>query len=521
MAQFDLSPCGERTGHLKPLRSSWNSVEAGHGFIPRTLFALVQFIALWITATAVGRSDDREAWYVVKFDEKPVGFEQIRSSLTDDDRQPILSCYRKTELNLNRMGQNLTVRASLWTTQSVEGALKTFHLQRVDGSGKQIERSGTYNAAKGAFLVSERVTGRRREFLINTPQGTRSPILNLWLPHLAMTVKEHTTLPVFFPETASTSGITISPKQSGGQVAGKSGTRLNFHPEADPARLTALHIDANLNVVQEDKQFLGRTLSMRRTSPEIAMQAAANNLLDLDSRTLIPVDRVPLASELDGQLVLELRVTTGFLPLIPEATFQQVEQVNDSAVRITLSKPSLPNQSDQQRGLVDQTSLASTRWMPTEDPALKRLALMSAGADKDPAAICRKLESAVHTKMRYNAFSTSIVPANEVAKSLKGDCTEHAILLAALMRIKGIPSRLASGLIYTNQQFGFIGHVWVEARIENQWIPFDSAIGKGNLKATYVKLQHSEMPDTQTSGVLLFLPILELAGRTTIHVNSE
>ena len=78
-----------------------------------------------------------------------------------------------------------------------------------------------------------------------------------------------------------------------------------------------------------------------------------------------------------------------------------------------------------------------------------------------------------------------------------------------------------SGLVHTNQQYGFTGHMWVEALIEGQWIPFDSTTGLEGIGTTHLKLHDSELPDSLISGVSLFLPVLELAGRTKVHVVSD
>jgi hypothetical protein len=123
--------------------------------------------------------------------------------------------------------------------------------------------------------------------------------------------------------------------------------------------------------------------------------------------------------------------------------------------------------------------------------------------------------------MKRSAFSTAILPANEVARTMRGDCTEHAMLLAALMRMKGVPSRLAAGIVHTNNQFGFTGHVWTEAYINHQWMPFDSTTGSDGVGTTHIKLADSEMPDSMTSSVTLFLPVLELVGRSSVRVVSE
>jgi transglutaminase-like putative cysteine protease len=146
------------------------------------------------------------------------------------------------------------------------------------------------------------------------------------------------------------------------------------------------------------------------------------------------------------------------------------------------------------------------------------MALMAAGSDTEPAIVCQKLETFVRQKMRHSAFSTSLLPADEVARTLKGDCTEHAVLLATLIRTRGIPARIASGLIHTNRQLGFTGHVWVEAEIHDSWEPFDSAVDASAPETTRIKLSDSQMPDTLISGASLFVPILELAGRSHVQI---
>ena len=62
--------------------------------------------------------------------------------------------------------------------------------------------------------------------------------------------------------------------------------------------------------------------------------------------------------------------------------------------------------------------------------------------------------------------------------------------------------------------------MWVEALIDGQWLPFDSTAGLEGFGTTRIKLADSEMPDTVTSGVSLFLPIMNLAGRAKVRVIS-
>ncbi len=63
---------------------------------------------------------------------------------------------------------------------------------------------------------------------------------------------------------------------------------------------------------------------------------------------------------------------------------------------------------------------------------------------------------------------------------MRGDCTEHAVMLAAMMRASGIPSRVVIGLTYSDQASAMIGHMWTEAWIDGHWIPYDSTRRSGN-----------------------------------------
>lgn len=63
----------------------------------------------------------------------------------------------------------------------------------------------------------------------------------------------------------------------------------------------------------------------------------------------------------------------------------------------------------------------------------------------------------------------------------RGDCTEAAVLLAALGRAAGIPTRVASGVSYSRQSYhgvsnAFIPHSWVVAYVDGRWQSFDLAL---------------------------------------------
>lgn len=77
-------------------------------------------------------------------------------------------------------------------------------------------------------------------------------------------------------------------------------------------------------------------------------------------------------------------------------------------------------------------------------------------------------------KKQYTATFSS---ALETYKAGFGDCGEHAVLLAAILRAAGIPARVVFGVIFMPSQNGYFYHAWVNTYNGNEWIFADPAFG--------------------------------------------
>ena len=75
--------------------------------------------------------------------------------------------------------------------------------------------------------------------------------------------------------------------------------------------------------------------------------------------------------------------------------------------------------------------------------------------------------------------------ASDVARSHSGDCKAHAVYLAALARARGIPARVAVGLVYSDRLAAFGYHMWTEVYIDGRWIPLDGTLGLGGIGAAF------------------------------------
>ena len=85
--------------------------------------------------------------------------------------------------------------------------------------------------------------------------------------------------------------------------------------------------------------------------------------------------------------------------------------------------------------------------------------------------LARTLAAWVNEYITGKNFGQGFASALEVLQTRAGDCTEHSVLLTALLRASGIPARPAVGLAYTGGQF--VGHMWTETHVD-YWRTLDA-----------------------------------------------
>ncbi len=117
------------------------------------------------------------------------------------------------------------------------------------------------------------------------------------------------------------------------------------------------------------------------------------------------------------------------------------------------------------------------------DPAIQRLSSSLVSSDMDDRKKVQKIVKWVYE----NIDKTPVfgVPySSRVLRDRKGDCNEHAVLLAALLRSLGIPSKIAIGVVYLRGRFYY--HAWNEV-YDNGWFAVDSSFGQYRVDATHIK----------------------------------
>jgi transglutaminase-like putative cysteine protease len=123
--------------------------------------------------------------------------------------------------------------------------------------------------------------------------------------------------------------------------------------------------------------------------------------------------------------------------------------------------------------------LKPTRYLQSDHKEVIALAQKAVEQATDAFEAAKKIEKFVGEYIDQKDLSVGYATAAEVAASRQGDCSEHAVLTAAMCRAVGIPAQVVVGLVYV-ERFGdktnvFGPHAWVQVYINGKWIGIDPA----------------------------------------------
>ncbi|MEO0085678.1 MAG: transglutaminase-like domain-containing protein, partial [candidate division WOR-3 bacterium] len=143
--------------------------------------------------------------------------------------------------------------------------------------------------------------------------------------------------------------------------------------------------------------------------------------------------------------------------------------------------------------------LKPTLSVQSDDPAVAARAREIVAGGKDGVVAVGRLFNWVYASLGKEA-TASFPNARDVLRSMKGDCNEHAVLIAALCRAAGVPAKVVVGLVYMDGAFYY--HAWNEVFL-GRWIPIDATLGELPASALRLRLVEGEMASqAQVLGVV-------------------
>jgi hypothetical protein len=198
---------------------------------------------------------------------------------------------------------------------------------------------------------------------------------------------------------------------------------------------------------------------------------------------------------------------------------QKIEKVQGKSFEVHVKAVRGPKEGGNADARPGDEFLKSNYFLNSDDPKIQEHTRRAIGTETDPWKKARSIEAWVRANMKILNYTEAMATADHVARSLEGDCSEFAMLTAAMCRAAGIPSRTAIGLVYVEirNSPSMAYHMWTEVFVRGQWIPLDATIGRGSIGAGHLKITDHSWADTQS--LTPILPVMRLMlGKPAIEV---
>lgn len=127
------------------------------------------------------------------------------------------------------------------------------------------------------------------------------------------------------------------------------------------------------------------------------------------------------------------------------------------------------------------------------------------GDERNALLAAARIVEAVYEDIDKQAGVRGSATATEVLTNGAGDCTEHAVLVVALMRAAGIPARTVDGIVMLSDRdgSGMAGyHAWAEIWL-GQWIGVDATVNETGTSARYLNFGIDEPGSIGSAGKMM------------------
>jgi hypothetical protein len=262
-------------------------------------------------------------------------------------------------------------------------------------------------------------------------------------------------------------------------------------------------MDENNEIIRE-KGLLGMTLE--KTSKEIALAGL--------SETVTFPDNAPDITEIasvKSNVIIDNPRKTAFLKV--KLSGIDVDALNLQGGRQMLMNNILSVTREKMPDIATHSTTISTsdlkpflqpeQFIESDHPTITELAAEIISSDDPPVVKGQKMVDWVFENIEKRPV-ISIPDAVTTLENRIGDCNEHAVLLAAMARAAGIPSKIESGLAYLNGRFYY--HAWNLLYV-GEWITADSVFGLMPADAARIRFA-SGNPQSQ----LELLPVIDRVG---------
>lgn len=495
--------------------------------LPRSFRSLPVWLAallgaLWSFAPAqAGVEDGYERWYSIRIQGEPAGW--MRTSRSFADGRVVSDTEMKLKVSRGALSLEVSMGSAFVETPAGEPVSMTAR-QAIGAAPTET----VFNFEEDGIRAVTAQGGRTSETMLSSPEGAwltpaqAEAYTGARLKAGAEEIVVRTIEPLSGPRPITITRSNFRPERL--EINGRvfEAIRCDVTSSSTPGLTTSEYLDAEGSIIKTVVSMSGLPIEMTLADASVAEgELAAPELL---VSTFIRPDRRIDAPRRVRRAVYRLTGPEGALASLPTTGTQSVRALGAGSAEVRVDVAARAGADVDEAGA--RALLASTSFLNADDVVVRGLTAEAVrAAGDDPAAQAEAMRAFVYRHVTKKNLGVGFASAAEVARSREGDCTEHAALLAAMLRAGGIPSRVASGLIYADQFagereiFGF--HMWTQALLPTAegraWVDLDATLPPGlAYDATHITLAVSDMSEGEAQGSLS--SIAPLLGTLSIEV---
>jgi hypothetical protein len=467
----------------------------------RIRYLLCAFLTL-VAAGSLGIASDNKGeteYFAVFMEGKKVGH-SVETRLAE---QTTITTTTKISITITRLNTPITMNIVETCVETADGKPLSFESVQ-ELSAMTVKVAGTIDKS-GTVSVTATSMGTEQKSSLQWPEGAVMAE-GLRLLNLQKGLKEGSKYiaKIFEPSMmqAIEAQIEVGSKTNVdllGRVVALTEVTTTMNLPGAGTIATTTYVDDELHVQKTVMPLAGMQVEMVACTKEFAL--GKNDVLELIEKLFVPspqpLDDVGSAKS----IVYHLVPTQGADLPIPSNDNQKVQRLKDGTILVTVAPADAPQGAKFPYKGTEQAILEATkptRFLQSDRKEVVDLARGAVGDTRDAAEAARKIESFVARYIDNRSLSVGYASAAEIVVSKQGDCSEFAVLTAAMCRAVGIPAQVATGVAYVKDFGGpngcFGGHAWVQAYIggkPGKWVGLDAAFrsaGRGGYGPGHITL---------------------------------
>jgi hypothetical protein len=430
-----------------------------------------------------------DKWMSLFIDKDKIGYQNTRIESSFSDEEPVYITTSVQQMSVSRMGTTLVMKNTSRVVENAQGRVRSFTITQQEGDTVTKSYEGRVDADHITIKTPSETF--HYDYPTNEVMGPYAFEQKVKQSGFGEGQKVYGTV---FDELAPDKPATIKISFEGMETKDVNGAKVSLRKASIIKPSLAGIIISSWYDEKGDAQIseapmggMGKMVLVSAPNEQIAQSNI--RVKEMMSASLIKPDREFTEPTDLERAKFRISSSNTSSPLRFENDAQQTSRkITDQRVYLTVADPPVPKK-EKRFAFAPAPSkellpyLEASPVLQTKDVEVVKIAKQISGSDRDPLLLAKRIELALNIKIQKKNLSKGFLTAADVARTMEGDCTEHAVLAAAVARSLGIPSRVVAGLAYVaskkDKQGAWGFHLWTEVMIApNTWYPIDPTLGQ-------------------------------------------